>query len=104
MPEKTLKKIKNLPKQNEETLNDALGLATLSLLTAVGAFFCETDITPIATVAGLSWAETAACNAFYFWKAKHENRIKLAERMIKDLADQYGIEAVTNLTNIILRD
>jgi predicted phage terminase large subunit-like protein len=29
MPEKTLKKIKNLPKQNEETLNDALGLATL---------------------------------------------------------------------------
>ena len=78
--------------------------AVLSLLTAVGAFFCETDITPIATVAGLSWAETAACNAFYFWKAKHENRIKLAERMIKDLADQYGIEAVTNLTNIILRD
>lgn len=29
MPENTLKKIRNLPKQNEETLNDALGLAVM---------------------------------------------------------------------------
>ena len=29
MPENTLKKIKSLSKQNEETLNDALGLAML---------------------------------------------------------------------------
>ena len=76
----------------------------LTILTALGAFFSQNDITPLSTVAGLSWAETAACNAFYFWKAKHENRIKLAERMIKELADQYGIDAVANLTNIILRD
>ena len=29
MPENTLKKIKSLPKQSEESLNDAFGLATL---------------------------------------------------------------------------
>jgi hypothetical protein len=78
--------------------------AVLTLLTVVGAFFSQNDVTPILTVTSLSWGETAACNAFYFWKAKHENRIKLTENMVKELADQYGIEAVANLTNIILRD
>lgn len=78
--------------------------ALLTLVTVVGAFFSPNDITPVATVAGLSWAETAACNAFYFWKAKNENRIKLTQQMVKDLADKYGIDAVANLTNIILRD
>lgn len=76
----------------------------LTLATVAGAFFSPNDITPVATVAGLSWAETAACNAFYFWKAKNENRIKLTQQMVKDLADKYGIDAVANLTNIILRD
>lgn len=76
----------------------------LTLVTVLGAFLSSHDMTPIATVAGLSWAETAACNAFYFWKAKNENRIKLTQQMVKDLADKYGIDAVANLTNIILRD
>ena len=76
----------------------------LTILTVAGAFFSQNDITPIATVAGLAWAETAACNAFYFWKAKNENRIKLTQQMVKDLADKYGIDAVANLANIILRD
>lgn len=78
--------------------------ALLSLATVLGTFFSANDITPLVTVAGLSWAETAACNAFYFWKAKNENRIKLTQQMVKDLADKYGIDAVANLTNIILRD
>ena len=76
----------------------------LTILTVAGAFFSENDITPIATVCGLSWGETAACNAFYFWKAKNENRIKLTQQMVKELADKYGIDAVANLTDIILRD
>lgn len=76
----------------------------LTLLTAIGAFFSTNDITPVATLAGFAWAETAACNAFYFWKSKNENRIKLTQQMVKDLADKYGIDAVANLTNIILRD
>ena len=76
----------------------------LTLITIVGTFLSSSDMTAIATIASLSWAETAACNAFYFWKAKNENRIKLTQQIVKDLADKYGIDAVANLASIILRD
>lgn len=95
---------RNLCCSKKIVLASYIATILLTVLTVVGVFFSSNDITPIATVAGLSWAETAACNAFYFWKAKNENRIKLTEKMVNDLADKYGIDAVANLTNIILRD
>lgn len=76
----------------------------LSLATILGSIFCVQDITAIATLAGLAWAETAASNAFYFWKAKNENRIKLTKQMVDELGDKYGIDAVVSLASIILKD
>ena len=77
----------------------------LLTLTCLLAFFLtEKDTTPLATVAGLSWGVTAAVTAVYSWKAKAENKIKLTNIMVKELADKYGIEAVVSLLGITLSD
>lgn len=77
----------------------------LLTLTCLMAFFLtEKDTTPLATVAGLSWGVTAAVTAVYSWKAKAENKIKLTNVMVKELADKYGIEAVVSLLGITLSD
>ena len=77
----------------------------LLTMTCLLAFFLtEKDTTPLATVAGLSWGVTAAVTAVYSWKAKAENKIKLTNVMVKELADKYGIEAVVSLLGISLSD
>lgn len=78
--------------------------ALLTLATLLCIFLSDRDPSPLVTVTTLAWAETAACNAFYFWKAKNENRIKLTEKMVHDLADKYGIDAVVSLVSTIIRD
>jgi alcohol dehydrogenase YqhD (iron-dependent ADH family) len=79
-------------------------IALLTLATLYGSFCTERDMTAVSTVATLAWAETAAANAFYFWKAKNENRIKLTNQMVHDLAAEYGIDAVATLAGIVLKD
>ena len=76
----------------------------LTVCVLAGSFLTDQDMTPVATITGLAWAETTAANAFYFWKAKNENRIKLTTGMVKDLAEQYGIDAVVNLAGIVIKD
>lgn len=71
---------------------------------ALGFFCTDKDITPLIALAGFAWAETAASNAFYFWKARHENRIKLTKQMVTDLADKYGIDAVVSLAGLVIKD
>ena len=81
--------------------------ATTIMLTStclLAFFLTEKDTTPLATVAGLSWGVTAAVTAVYSWKAKAENKIKLTNVMVKELADKYGIEAVVSLLGISLSD
>lgn len=77
----------------------------LTLLTAAGTFCgAERDISPLLTVTSLSWGETATATAFYYWKARAENRIKLTQAMVEAWADKYGIEVVANLASIILNE
>ena len=76
----------------------------LTLTCLVAFFLTEKDTTPLATIAGLSWGVTAAVTAVYSWKAKAENKIKLTNIMVKELADKYGIEAVVSLLGISLSD
>lgn len=81
--------------------------ATTILLTVISllAFFLtDKDVTPLVTLCGLSWGVTAAVTAVYSWKAKAENKIKLTNTMVKDLADKYGIDAVVSLLGITLSD
>ena len=80
------------------------GTVALTLTCVLAFFLTAKDITPLATIAGLSWGVTAAVTAVYSWKAKAENKIKLTNIMVKELADKYGIEAVVSLLGITLSD
>ena len=86
----------------------------LTAATLAGSFLTTQDMTPVATITGLAWAETTAAK-----KARPNaamktrrvptatisaNRIKLTNQMVTDLADKYGIDAVVNLAGIVIKD
>ena len=90
---------------SKKTLAVSWTTTILLTLTCLLAFFLTMkDTTPLATLAGLSWGVTATVTAVYSWKAKAENKIKLTNIMVKELADKYGIEAVVSLLGISLSD
>lgn len=62
------------------------------------------DMSASAIVAGLWDAQLAAVIGFYTWKAKNENRSKHAMTLVKELADQYGIEAVVQIAEVVLKE
>ena len=62
------------------------------------------DMTNSAVVAGLWDGQLAIAVGAYYWKAKNENRAKYAQTLVKELADKYGMESVTRIAEIILRD
>lgn len=64
----------------------------------------QIDCSEVSAMATLSWAALAVDQGFYSWKSKNENRIKLIKSMVKSWADEYGIEAVTALAEIVLKE
>lgn len=78
--------------------------AGLTIATVAGTFLTEKDMTAVTTVAGLAWGETATSAAFYYWKARAENKLKLTQTMLENWADKYGIENVIQLAGITLSD
>lgn len=80
---------------------------TIAILLAVavttGAYL-DKDMSQVAAIA-VGWdAQLAVATGFYYWKAKNENRSKYAMRLVKQLANEYGIENVVNLAQTILKD
>lgn len=71
-------------------------VATLSVI--------QIDCSEVSAMAALSWGALGIDQAFYCWKAKNENRIKLIKTMVKTWADEYGIESVTALAEIVLKE
>lgn len=108
LTEKEYEALKNNQRKlccSKKVLVTSWATTILLTLTCLLAFFLtEKDTTPLATIAGLSWGVTAAVTAVYSWKAKAENKIKLTNIMVKELADKYGIEAVVSLLGISLSD
>ena len=84
-------------------LSDASAII-LSVAVAYGCLYTNKDMNSLAIVTGAAWVECGAANAFYFWKAKNENRTKYALRLIEKLAEKHGMENVLRLTEIILKD
>lgn len=76
---------------------------TLTTIVIVGTF-AEVDVTNLTILAGAAWAELTAAHGFYYWKAKNENRSKGALKLVKQLADDHGIEAAARLAEIIYKD
>ena len=75
----------------------------LTIVVIIGSFI-EIDTSNITTIAGLAWGELTAAHAFYYWKSKNENRSRHAMKLVKSLANEYGIDAVTNLASVILQE
>lgn len=42
--------------------------------------------------------------AFYFWKAKNENRYKHCQRIMEEWAEKYDVETAMRLAETILKD
>lgn len=59
---------------------------TAILLTsvAVAGSFMGCDMTAVSVITTSAWVEVSAANAFYFWKAKKENVMKIAVGSVKD--------------------
>ena len=76
---------------------------TLSAFVVYGTFKCV-DVTNLTDLAKTAWAEVAVTHVFYLWKAKAENIAKGVQKLVKQLADQYGIEAAARLAEIIYKD
>lgn len=91
--------------QTSKKILGASWAATI-ILTAIAviATFADKDSTNLTTLAGMAWAELTAAHGFYYWKAKNENRAKGSQRLVKGLAEKYGIEAATNFAEIIFKD
>ena len=69
-----------------------------------GLFLTEKDMTPLVTVLCFDGGVTGTATAFYFWKARTENKLKLTKAMVEDWAEKYGIDSVVSLAGIIFRD
>lgn len=52
----------------------------------------------------LAWTETATATAFYFWKAKNENRAKYAQKFLQDFAEEWSPETALRMAEIVLKD
>ena len=70
----------------------------------VAGVWQEKDMYQITVISACWDAQLTAAVAFYFWKAKNENRSKYAMQLVRDLAEKYGIEPVVELANTILKD
>ena len=75
----------------------------LTAAVVIGELFGH-DMTNSAIVAGLWDGQLAVAVGAYYSKAKTENRAKGSQKMVKDLAEKYGIESVAQFAEIIFRD
>ena len=79
-------------------------LAILLTAAVVVGMFLEKDASHTTAVAACWDGQLAVATGFYYWKAKNENRSKYAMRLVKELANEYGIENVVSLAEMILKD
>lgn len=69
----------------------------LTIVTVLGAFL-RYDVSAIVSVTLTSYAEITASNAFYFWKAKKENTMKIALATVKETSTE-KVDDVVKLVN-----
>ena len=66
---------------------------------------CGIDTSNTMTALMAALTEVAASNAFYFWKAKNENRHKYTISLIERLKEQcYDEEFISRIAEIIMKD
>ena len=76
---------------------------TLTVIVIVGTFL-QVDVTNLTILAGAAWAELTAAHGFYYWKAKNENRSKGIQKLLTDMAEKHGIDAVARIAELIFKE
>jgi hypothetical protein len=52
----------------------------------------------------LAWVETGTATAFYYWKAKNENRAKHGQAFLNNFAEKWGSDVAVRMAEIVLKD
>lgn len=76
----------------------ASGFAVIMIIICRAIGWIDTDI----VLAALG--ELSVCAGFYYWKAKCDNRHKHTLKLIRELADKYGVDAALRAAEITLED
>lgn len=82
---------------------DFLIAILLGVIVVVGTFLGK-DMSDVTTIAACWDAQMTAAVGFYYWKAKNENRSIHTMKLVERFAETYGIENVTSLAEVILKD
>ncbi len=86
---KTTTKTKNKENEKKFTTSKIIVLVSyvigiiLTIFTIWGMLKCY-DVSALTVITTAAYAEIAASNAFYFWKAKKENAMKIALAAVKE--------------------
>lgn len=75
----------------------------LCIATIVGSLLGK-DVTAVGALAGTSFVTDGAWGGFYYWKSKNENRYKYAQKFVRSLAKEYGIDAAIRMAEVVLKD
>lgn len=78
---------------------------TLTLTAMLIWFSIKTlPLDALIVVTPLSWAETSTATAFYYWKAKNENRAKYGHAFLQQFADKWGSDVAVRMVEVVLKD
>lgn len=104
--EKIKKMIQNTSTMKKWGIISWIATIALSSLFIIFIFFGPSgaDTASFATVVGLAWGEVAVYNACYCFKERAENRMKISLSFINQLADKYGLEAITPIIQSIIQE
>lgn len=75
----------------------------LTVITVIGTFNPELDMTNMVTLCGLAYADVGVYIAVYASKAKAENKLKITYGFIDKLGDKYGVDVLTPILETILQ-
>lgn len=80
------------------------GITLVLTVLTIGFSLKQLPIDALIVIAPLSWAETGTATAFYYWKAKNENRAKYGQAFVREYAEQLGPEVAVRMAEIVLKD
>jgi hypothetical protein len=75
----------------------------LCIATGVGCFK-GVDVTALGALAGTSLVADGTWGGLYCWKSKNENRAKYAQKFVRIIAKEYGIDAAIRISEVVLKD
>jgi uncharacterized membrane protein HdeD (DUF308 family) len=84
-----------------------LSWGTALLLTGITVYGCITsafDVQTLLGVCGMAWVEVGVFTGAYAFKEKAENKQKIAVGLIKDLADEYGIDSLAPIIQAVIEE